>query len=392
MALFFTRILTQETSTTMKGVAALRSAFFTTKAAIQIKVEAYRKTATHLLNEAPSTHVLLTRHEALQYYFTMQTIRCLELKTKQLFDRNIIRGPCHLYVGQEACAVGIDAAVKSSDCLITGYRSHGFIFTRGGCLRAILAELAGRRAGMSKGRGGSMHMFTKTLYGGHGVVGSQVSLGAGLALACKYQKKDELCVCVYGDGAANQGQVAESMNMAALWNLPIIFVCENNKYAKGTSVDRCTVNTDFYKRGQVIPGLRVDGMDILCVREATRFASDYCRSGKGPIIMELQTYRYFGHFLGDTEDRYRSVDEVDKVRRNRDPIAKLEGYIISNNMATTEELKIDEKSKKDVEEAAQFAIRSPEPPVKELCNYIYCNNPPQEVRGVNPWTKMKSVS
>ncbi|XP_077402939.1 pyruvate dehydrogenase E1 component subunit alpha, somatic form, mitochondrial-like isoform X2 [Vanacampus margaritifer] len=292
----------------------------------------------------------------------MQTIRSLELKAKQMFEQKIIRGACHLYAGQEACAVGINAAVKPTDLLITGYRTHGFIITRGGSLREIVAELAGRKTGISKGRGGSMHMYTKTFFGGHGVVGAQ-------------------------------GQVAETMNMASLWKLPIIFICENNQYAKGTSVERCTVNTNFYKRGDAIPGLRVDGMDILCVREATRLASDHCRSGKGPIVLELQTYRYFGHFQGEDEYKYRSVDEVDKVHRNRDPISQFKGHIINNNMASTDELReIDEKSKKNVEEATQFATQSPEPPVEELCNYIYSNNIPQDVRGVNPWTKLNSVS
>ncbi|XP_054611296.1 pyruvate dehydrogenase E1 component subunit alpha, somatic form, mitochondrial-like isoform X1 [Dunckerocampus dactyliophorus] len=323
----------------------------------------------------------------------MLTIRCLELKAEKLYNQNIITGACHLYAGQEACAVGIEAAINTTDRLITAYRSHGFTFTRGGSLREIMAELAGRRTGISKGRGGSMHMFTKTFHGGHGIVGSQVPLGAGLALACKYQNTDDLSVCVYGDGAANQGQVAETMNMAAIWKLPVIFVCENNKYAKGTSVNRCTINTNFYKRGDVIPGLRVDGMDILCVREATRFACDYCRSGKGPIIMELQTYRFFGHLIGDTENKYRSGDEVDEVRRKRDPICVLEGHMVRNNMATLEELKeMNKKIVNDVEEAAQFAIQSTEPPVEELCNYIYSNNPPLEVRGINPWAKLKSCS
>ncbi|XP_054611298.1 pyruvate dehydrogenase E1 component subunit alpha, somatic form, mitochondrial-like isoform X2 [Dunckerocampus dactyliophorus] len=292
----------------------------------------------------------------------MLTIRCLELKAEKLYNQNIITGACHLYAGQEACAVGIEAAINTTDRLITAYRSHGFTFTRGGSLREIMAELAGRRTGISKGRGGSMHMFTKTFHGGHGIVGSQ-------------------------------GQVAETMNMAAIWKLPVIFVCENNKYAKGTSVNRCTINTNFYKRGDVIPGLRVDGMDILCVREATRFACDYCRSGKGPIIMELQTYRFFGHLIGDTENKYRSGDEVDEVRRKRDPICVLEGHMVRNNMATLEELKeMNKKIVNDVEEAAQFAIQSTEPPVEELCNYIYSNNPPLEVRGINPWAKLKSCS
>ncbi|XP_059207875.1 pyruvate dehydrogenase E1 component subunit alpha, somatic form, mitochondrial-like isoform X2 [Centropristis striata] len=271
-------------------MSARTYADFTTQATFEIK-----KGDVHRLNEALDTQVVLTRQEGLRYYHAMQTIRCLELKAGQLFRQKIIRGACHLYNGQEACAVGIDASVNSTDPLIATYRNHGYIYTRGGSLKGILAELAGRRGGISKGRGGSMHMFTKTFYGGNGIVASQVPVGAGLALALKYQDKSALSVCVYGDGAANQGQVFETFNMAALWKLPVIFVCENNKFGKFTPMERTSANTDFYKRGDVIPGLRVDGMDILCVREATRFAADHCRSGKGPIILELQTYRFIGH-------------------------------------------------------------------------------------------------
>ncbi|XP_033487914.2 pyruvate dehydrogenase E1 component subunit alpha, somatic form, mitochondrial-like [Epinephelus lanceolatus] len=361
---------------------------FTTWATFEIK-----KCDVHKLDEAPAAQVVLTRDEGLQYYSTMQTIRCLELKAGQLFNQRIIRGGCHLYNGQEACAVGIEAAINLTDHLITAYRSHGFTYTRGGSLKKILAELAGRAAGISKGRGGSMHMYTKTFYGGNGIVGSQVPLGAGLALACKYQNKSELSVCVYGDGAANQGQVFETFNMAALWKLPIIFVCENNRFAKGTPMERASASTDFYKRGDFIPGLRVDGMDILCVREATRFAADHCKSGKGPILLELQTYRFAGHFEGDAHLSYRSQEEVDEVRRDHDPISILRDHMLSSNMTSVEELEgIDVRIIKDVEEAAEFAVTNPEPPLEELCNHVFCNNPPLEVRGTNPWTKLKSSS
>ncbi|XP_049431520.1 pyruvate dehydrogenase E1 component subunit alpha, somatic form, mitochondrial-like isoform X1 [Epinephelus fuscoguttatus] len=361
---------------------------FTTWATFEIK-----KCDVHKLDEAPAAQVVLTRDEGLQYYSTMQTIRCLELKAGQLFNQRIIRGGCHLYNGQEACAVGIEAAINLTDHLITAYRCHGFTYTRGGSLKKILAELAGRAAGISKGRGGSMHMYTKTFYGGNGIVGSQVPLGAGLALACKYQNKSELSVCVYGDGAANQGQVFETFNMAALWKLPVIFVCENNRFAKGTPMERASASTDFYKRGDFIPGLRVDGMDILCVREATRFAADHCKSGKGPILLELQTYRFAGHFEGDAHLSYRSQEEVDEVRRDRDPISILRDHMLSSNMTSVEELEgIDVGIIKDVEEAAEFAVTSPEPPLEELCNHVFCNNPPLEMRGTNPWTKLKSSS
>ncbi|XP_074466830.1 pyruvate dehydrogenase E1 component subunit alpha, somatic form, mitochondrial-like isoform X1 [Sebastes fasciatus] len=352
-----------------------------------------QKCEVHKLDEAPATQVVLTREEGLQYYHTMQTIRFLELKSRQLFNQKIIRGACHLYNGQEACAVGIEAAINLTDHLITAYRTHGFAYTRGGSLQEIMAELAGRSAGISKGRGGSMHMYTKTFYGGNGVVGSQVSMGAGLALACKYQGKSELSVSIYGDGAANQRQVFETFNMAALWKLPIIFICENNRFAKGTPMEKASASTDFYKRGDFIPGLRVDGMDILCVREATRFAADHCRSGKGPIILELQTYRFLGHFEGDPHLSYRTQDEVDKVQRESDPISILRDHMLSSNMTSVEELQeVDEGINKDVEEAAEFAVSNPEPPLEDLCNHIYYNNPPLEVRGKNPWTKLKSVS
>ncbi|XP_074466831.1 pyruvate dehydrogenase E1 component subunit alpha, somatic form, mitochondrial-like isoform X2 [Sebastes fasciatus] len=292
----------------------------------------------------------------------MQTIRFLELKSRQLFNQKIIRGACHLYNGQEACAVGIEAAINLTDHLITAYRTHGFAYTRGGSLQEIMAELAGRSAGISKGRGGSMHMYTKTFYGGNGVVGSQ-------------------------------RQVFETFNMAALWKLPIIFICENNRFAKGTPMEKASASTDFYKRGDFIPGLRVDGMDILCVREATRFAADHCRSGKGPIILELQTYRFLGHFEGDPHLSYRTQDEVDKVQRESDPISILRDHMLSSNMTSVEELQeVDEGINKDVEEAAEFAVSNPEPPLEDLCNHIYYNNPPLEVRGKNPWTKLKSVS
>uniref|UniRef100_A0A671KJ28 Pyruvate dehydrogenase E1 component subunit alpha, somatic form, mitochondrial-like n=2 Tax=Sinocyclocheilus anshuiensis TaxID=1608454 RepID=A0A671KJ28_9TELE len=182
--------------------------------------------------------------------------------------------------GCETCAVGIEAGINLSDHLITAYRAHGYTLTRRGTVREIMAELTGRRGGIAKGKGGSMHMYTKHFYGGNGIVGAQVPLGAGVALACKYLGKNELCVCLYGDGAANQGQIFETYNMASLWKLPCIFICENNKYGMGTSVERAAASTDYYKRGDFIPGLRVDGMDVLCVREATKFAAEHCRSGK----------------------------------------------------------------------------------------------------------------
>ncbi|XP_053086423.1 pyruvate dehydrogenase E1 subunit alpha 1a isoform X2 [Pangasianodon hypophthalmus] len=369
-------------------VSARTYADFTPQATFDIK-----KCDLHKLEEGPPEKAVLTREEGLQYYKTMQTMRRMELKADQLYKQKIIRGFCHLYDGQEACAVGIETGINRTDHLITAYRAHGYTLTRGGTVREIMAELTGRRGGIAKGKGGSMHMYAKNFYGGNGIVGAQVPLGAGVALACKYQGNNELCVCLYGDGAANQGQIFETYNMASLWKLPCIFICENNKYGMGTSVERAAASTDYYKRGDFIPGLRVDGMDVLCVREATKFAAEHCRSGKGPILMELQTYRYHGHSMSDPGISYRTREEIQEVRSKSDPISMLKDRMINNNMASVEELKeIDVEVRKEIEDAAQFATTDPEPPLDDLCNHIFSNNPPIDVRGTNPWAKLKSIS
>ncbi|XP_053703438.1 pyruvate dehydrogenase E1 component subunit alpha, somatic form, mitochondrial-like [Synchiropus splendidus] len=321
----------------------------------------------------------------------MQTIRILEQKTTELFEQKVIRGACHMYDGQEACAVGVEASIQPSDHLITGYRTHGFMVTRGASLKEIVSELAGRRDGVCKGKGGSMHLQTKNLYGGFGIVGSQVPLGCGLAFACKYRNTDKLCVCLYGDGASNQGQVHESFNMASLWNLPVIFVCENNLYGKGTHVGRASANTDLYKRGDNIPGMRVDGMDVLCVKEASRFAVNHCRSGKGPIILELMTCCYRGHML--TQTSHETPKEVQDIRKSRDAIKLLKNHMLSSELTSVEELQeMNDQIVRDVEEAAEFSLSSPEPPLEDLCSHIFCNNSPFSVRGVNPWTHLVSLS
>ncbi|XP_018590386.1 pyruvate dehydrogenase E1 component subunit alpha, mitochondrial-like isoform X1 [Scleropages formosus] len=369
-------------------VSSRTYADFTPQATFDIK-----KCDLHRLEEGPPQQALLTREEGLSYYRTMQTVRRMELKADQLYKQKIIRGFCHLYDGQEACAVGIETGINRTDHLITAYRAHGYTLTRGGTVREIMAELTGRRGGIAKGKGGSMHMYTKNFYGGNGIVGAQVPLGAGVALACKYQGRNELCVTLYGDGAANQGQIFETYNMAALWKLPCIFICENNKYGMGTSVERAAASTDYYKRGDFIPGIRVDGMDVLCVREATKFAAEHCRAGKGPILMELQTYRYHGHSMSDPGVSYRTREEIQEVRSKSDPISMLKERMLSTNMASVDELKeIDVEVRKEIEDAAQFATTDPEPPLEELCNHIFYNDPPIEVRGTNPWSKLKSVS
>ncbi|XP_005998808.1 pyruvate dehydrogenase E1 component subunit alpha, mitochondrial isoform X2 [Latimeria chalumnae] len=369
-------------------VAARNYADFASEATFEIK-----KCDTYRLEEGPSTTAVLTREDSLNYYRTMQTIRRMELKSDQLYKQKIIRGFCHLYDGQEACCVGLESAINPTDHLITAYRVHGYAYTRGVSVRQILAELTGRRGGCAKGKGGSMHMYAKNFYGGNGIVGAQVPLGAGISLACQYFGNNEICLTLYGDGAANQGQIFETYNMAALWKLPCIFICENNRYGMGTSVERAAASTDYYKRGEFIPGLRVDGMDILCVREATKFAADHCRSGAGPIIMELQTYRYHGHSMSDPGVSYRTREEIQEVRSKSDPITLLKDRMLSSNLTSVEELKeIDVEVRKEIEEAAQFATTDPEPPLEDLGNHIYNNEKPFEVRGPNPWIKYKSVS
>ncbi|XP_048349062.1 pyruvate dehydrogenase E1 component subunit alpha, somatic form, mitochondrial isoform X2 [Sphaerodactylus townsendi] len=368
-------------------VASRNYADFANEASFEVK-----KHDLHRLEEGPPTTAVMTREEGLQYYRTMQTIRRMELKADQLYKQKIIRGFCHLYDGQEACCAGLEAAINKTDHLITAYRCHAFTLTRGVSVREILAELTGRKGGCAKGKGGSMHMYAKNFYGGNGIVGAQVPLGAGVALACKYLGNDEICVTLYGDGAANQGQIFETFNMAALWKLPCIFICENNRYGMGTSVERAAASTDYYKRGDFIPGLRVDGMDVLAVREASKFAADHCRSGKGPIVMELQTYRYHGHSMSDPGISYRTREEIQEVRSKSDPITLLKDRMVNNNLANVEELKeIDVEIRKLIEDASQFATTDPEPPLEELGNYIYRRDPPFEVRGPNQWTRYKSV-
>lgn len=352
-----------------------------------------KKCELYRLEEGPPATAVLSREEGLRYYRTMQVVRRMELKADQMYKQKLIRGFCHLCDGQEACCVGLEAGINPTDHVITSYRAHGVCYTRGLSARSILAELTGRRGGCAKGKGGSMHMYRKYFYGGNGIVGAQGPLGAGIALACKYRGSTEICLALYGDGAANQGQIAEAFNMASLWKLPCVFVCENNLYGMGTAAERAAASTDYYTRGHFVPGLKVDGMDVLCVREATKFAAAHCRAGQGPIVMELQTYRYHGHSMSDPGVSYRSRQEVQDVRHRRDPIALLKDRLLAAQLATADELKaLDADVRKEIEDAAQFATSDPEPPLEELAHHIYCDSPPFEVRGANQWIKYKSVS
>jgi pyruvate dehydrogenase E1 component alpha subunit len=311
-----------------------------------------------------------TSEEVLKYYRDMLLIRRFEEKAGQLYGMGLIGGFCHLYIGQEAVVVGLQAAFKQGDAVITSYRDHGHMLACGMDPRGVMAELTGRAGGYSKGKGGSMHMFSreKAFYGGHGIVGAQVPLGTGLAFAQKYNDTDGVTFCYFGDGSANQGQVYESFNMAELWKLPVIYVIENNQYAMGTAVARASAVTEFHRRGESfgIPGKPVDGMNVLAVRDAGLEAAEWCRAGKGPIILELKTYRYRGHSMSDPA-KYRSKDEVNKMKAEHDPIDQVKNLLINEKLVSEDQLKeVDREVKAIVQDSADFAQTSPEPDPSEL--------------------------
>ena len=314
-------------------------------------------------------------NEILAFYKDMQTIRRFEEKAGQLYGMGLIGGFCHLYIGQEAVVVGLEAAAKTGDQRITSYRDHGHMLACGMSPKGVMAELTGRIDGYSKGKGGSMHMFSKEkeFYGGHGIVAAQVPIGAGLAFLNLYKKNGNVSFTYFGDGAANQGQVYETFNMASLWKLPVIFVIENNQYAMGTSMKRSSATPDLYTRGAAfdIPGELVDGMDVQSVKKAGLKAVEHCRSGKGPYILEMKTYRYRGHSMSDPA-RYRTRQEVNKIKEEQDPIDLVRNIILTKKYASDEELKlIDNEIKKLIIEAAEFAQQSSEPDPSELWTDVY---------------------
>ena len=310
-----------------------------------------------------------SKEQLLEFYREMLLIRRFEERAGQLYGLGLIGGFCHLYIGQEAVAVGLQSAMNDKlDSVITGYRDHGHMLAYGIDPKVIMAELTGREAGISKGKGGSMHMFSieHKFYGGHGIVGAQVPLGTGLAFAHKYRGDGGVCLAYFGDGAANQGQVYEAFNMARLWNLPVIYAIENNNYAMGTSVARSASEPDFYKRGESfrIPGIQVDGMDVLAVRGAAEMALEWAREN-GPIILELKTYRYRGHSMSDPA-KYRTREEVQEVRETRDPITHIERELEKLGVKEEELKAIDKEIKDIVVGAAKFAEDAPEPDPSEL--------------------------
>jgi len=308
--------------------------------------------------------------ELIGFYRQMLLIRRFEEKAGQMYGMGLIGGFCHLYIGQEAVVVGVQSALKDGDSVITGYREHGHMLVGGTDPKAVMAELTGRSGGCSRGKGGSMHMFDPAngFYGGHGIVGAQVSLGTGLGFAAKYRKSDNVSVAYFGDGAANQGQVYESFNMAELWDLPVIYIIENNQYAMGTSVKRASSEVELFRRGESfrIPGEQVDGMNVLAVRAAMDKAVSHCRSGKGPYILELKTYRYRGHSMSDPA-KYRSREEVQKMRADHDAIDQVKELILDKGIMDEAALKqIDKEIKNIVADAASYAQECPEPEIAEL--------------------------
>ncbi|WP_366555956.1 pyruvate dehydrogenase (acetyl-transferring) E1 component subunit alpha [Aquibaculum sediminis] len=318
----------------------------------------------------------LDQDTLLKLYEDMLLIRRFEEKAGQMYGMGLIGGFCHLYIGQEAVVVGLQSCIDENDAVVTSYRDHGHMLATGMDSKGVMTELTGRRGGYSKGKGGSMHMFSRAtkFFGGHGIVGAQVPIGSGIAFAMKYNEEPGLCLTYLGDGAVNQGQVYESFNMASLWKLPVVYVIENNKYGMGTSIERSSAkSTELYNRGQAygIPGVQVDGMDVLAVREAGREVIEHVKAGKGPYVMEMLTYRYRGHSMSDPA-KYRSREEVQKMRSEHDPIDRLRETLLKHKKADEDELKqIDKRVKEIVGEAAEFAQNSPEPDPSELYTDVY---------------------
>jgi pyruvate dehydrogenase E1 component alpha subunit len=315
------------------------------------------------------TEIDASPKELIGFYRDMLLIRRFEERAGQMYGMGLIGGFCHLYIGQEAVVVGMQAAMRPGDTIVTSYRDHGHMLACGMDPKGVMAELTGRRTGYSHGKGGSMHMFSrdKNFFGGHGIVGAQVPIGTGLAFAHRYRDNGLISVTYLGDGAINQGQVYESFNMAALWKLPIVYVIENNRYGMGTSIDRASARTDLFHRGMAygIPGEQVDGMNVLAVHEAGLAAAEHARSGRGPLILEMLTYRYRGHSMSDPA-KYRTRDEVDRVRTEHDPIDQARRRLLEGGASEPALKEIDTEVRSRVAEAAQFAQDSPEPDPAEL--------------------------
>ncbi|KAI5985423.1 mitochondrial pyruvate dehydrogenase E1 component beta subunit [Pisolithus marmoratus] len=322
--------------------------------------------------DPPSLEVQVQKDELLKMYKDMQCMRRMEMAADALYKAKLIRGFCHLAIGQEAVSVGLEYGITPEDRVITAYRCHPFAVMRGGTVKGVIAELLGRQDGMSHGKGGSMHIFTPSFFGGNGIVGAQVPVGAGIAFAQKYLNRNTATFALYGDGASNQGQVFEAFNMAKLWDLPCVFVCENNKYGMGTSAERSSSNTEYFTRGDKIPGIQVNGMDIIASRHAVQFARNWVIEGNGPLLMEFVTYRYGGHSMSDPGTTYRTREEVQRMRSTQDPIRGLQRYIEEWGLATEQELKqLDKEAKAEIDQAVEEAKKSPTPRSEDLWTDIY---------------------
>lgn len=326
----------------------------------------------------------------MDFFTKMYRMRRMEISADMLYKAKQIRGFCHLYDGQEAVAVGMDAAIDQNDSLITSYRDHAHHLIRGGTVKEVIAELMGKIDGAVKGKGGSMHMYKRThnWFGGQGIVGAQVPLGAGLAFAHDYLETKGVAVTMYGDGAANQGQIFEAFNIAALWNLPCIFVCENNHYGMGTAEWRAAKSPAFYSRGDYMPGLKADGMDVLAVKQAFAYAKAHALS-TGPIVLEMDTYRYHGHSMSDPGSTYRTRDEITSIRQQRDPIEHVRKLLLDNGFAETSELKsIEKEIKREIDTAIEESKAADVPPLDMLWSHVYANSEGIKVRGVDSATQI----
>mmetsp|Transcript_21073 Transcript_21073/g.59549 ORF Transcript_21073/g.59549 Transcript_21073/m.59549 type:complete len:391 (-) Transcript_21073:128-1300(-) len=339
------------------------------------------------LGDEPAATAETNKTELLEYFKTMYTMRRMELMCDDQYKKREIRGFCHLYDGQEAVGTGIQAALSPEDSWITSYRCHCIALARGGSVEGVLAELMGRSHGQTGGIGGSMHFYNKkeNFFGGQGIVGAQVPVGTGLAFANKYKtplgEPMPVAIGCYGDGAANQGQIWESMNMAALWKLPMIFCIENNQYGMGTSIARHSCNNDYYTMGNVIAGLKMDGMNVLSVREGMKHVRDYVSQGNGPMVVEMSTYRYHGHSMSDPGKIYRDGAEVKAMRENNDPIKNVRQLLLGHTDATEDELNTIEKNiRAEVEAARDRALAGSTPSsTDDLVRNIYLDEHGKDV-------------